>query len=548
MARSPLPVSLARPATRSPETALWAVTLLAAAAHATFAASAGGFWRDEANTVAFASMGSLAELFAHLRYDSAPPAVALLLRGAIALGLRTDFELRLVGAVVGIGALAALLAGARAFGARLPVATLGLFSLNAWVIRGGDMLRPQGLAMVATALAFFAAAAVARAPSARRLAALAAAGAFAAACAWTTLPLLGALAAALAFVAAGERCARRAAGALVLLAGAALVVAPLLADIRAANAWSSLVRTGARPGTLLTALSATSRFDLPLWAALVALAAATTLAGPRARRTPATRFALVALTAGTAASLAFLWWSALPTQPWYHLPLLALACAALDLLLALVFDSPGRLAAAAAATALVAALHGFALFDDLRLRTTNVDLLAAQLSRLAGAGDFLVVTPWQLGVSYTRVAAPGLAWSTLPPLADTRIHRYDLVREAMRRPEVADEVNARALATLAAGRRVFVLGSLPPTSARQVSPLPPAAPSALGWNADAYTLAWTRHFLSDVMPGASSARPVAGLRTNVSPYEDAQLYVLEGPGRRPDAGGAAGTPTVTLRR
>ncbi|MBI5168139.1 MAG: hypothetical protein HZA61_01490, partial [Candidatus Eisenbacteria bacterium] len=109
------------------------------------------------------------------------------------------------------------------------------------------------------------------------------------------------------------------------------------------------------------------------------------------------------------------------------------------------------------------------------------------------------------------------------------------------------EVNARALATLAAGRRVFVLGALPPTSARQFSPLPPAAPSGtLGWNSDAYTLAWTRHFLSDVLPGITGARAVAGMRTNVSPYEDTQLYVLEGAGGPSSAGGAGGATPVTL--
>jgi hypothetical protein len=524
---------------REAELALAAVVALAFAAHVTFARHAGGFWRDEANTLAFASMTSVRELFASLAYDSAPPTTALLVRAAMALGAHSDGALRAVGAAVGLGALAALIAGARSLGARLPVATLALFALNAWVVRGGDALRPQGLAMLGVTLAFVAAARVALAPGRRRIAIAAAASAFAALCAWTVLPLLGAIAAALLAVAVRERSRARAAGSVAIAAAAAIAVLPFASDLRAASVWGALVRTGADLSSLPAALGSSTRHDLLLWTLFVSLGLA---AGAIAWRAPRiapssplrTRdallapFALVALVAGAAASLSFLHWSALPTQPWYHLPLLALACLSLDLLLAPWVRRPGVLEASAAAVALLAAAHGYALYDKLLLRTTNVNLLAERLERLAAPGDFLVVTPWQLGVSYTRVAAAGLEWSTLPPLADTRIHRYDLVREAMLRPEDSDAVNARALATLAAGHRVFVLGALPPMNANAAAPMPPAAPSAaLGWNSDAYTLAWTRHFVADLLPSLRDARPVAGSRTNVSPYEDATLYVLE---------------------
>lgn len=516
------------------------VLMLAIGAHTTVARHAGGFWRDEANTLAFANMASLRELFANLRHDSAPPSIALLARAAMALGLRSDGALRAVGAAIGFGTLVAMLAGARSLGSRLPVATLALFALNAWVVRGGDALRPQGLGMLGVTLAFVAAAHVAIAPGRGHIALAAAASAFAALCAWTTLPLLGAIAAALLAIAAREGCGRRATGALAIAAAAALALTPFAPALRAANEWSALVRTGAHLNSLPAALAGTMRLDLALWA--LALAAGL-FAGVSAWRAPRAasgnslpapdatlaRFAVGALVLGAGASLAMLHWSALPTQPWYHLPLIALACLSLDLLLTR-WTRPARAALPAAAMViLLAMVHSFALAPEVLQRATNVDLHAGTLTRMAAPGDFLVVTPWQLGVSYSRVAAPGLAWSTLPPLADTRIHRYDLVREAMRHPEVSEAVDARALATLAEGHRVFVLGALPPTRSRELAPLPPPAPgSPLGWNSDAYTLAWTRRFVSDLMPAVSNVRRVELAHVPVSPYEAAALYVLEG--------------------
>ncbi|MBK7367255.1 MAG: hypothetical protein IPJ04_04885 [Candidatus Eisenbacteria bacterium] len=208
---------------------------LAVGAHVTFANHAGGFWRDEANTLAFAGMASLHELFANLRHDSAPPTIALLVRAATAIGAQSDGALRALGATVGLGALAAAIAGARSLGARLPVATLTLFALNAWVIRGGDALRPQGLGMLGVTLAFVATARVALEPSRRHIALAAAASAFAALCAWTTLPLLGAVAAALLVVAMRERCHRRAAGALVIAVAAAFTLLPFASALQAAR-------------------------------------------------------------------------------------------------------------------------------------------------------------------------------------------------------------------------------------------------------------------------------------------------------------------------
>ncbi|MBK7367256.1 MAG: hypothetical protein IPJ04_04890 [Candidatus Eisenbacteria bacterium] len=300
------------------------------------------------------------------------------------------------------------------------------------------------------------------------------------------------------------------------------------------------MRTGTNLNSLSAALAGTVRLDLALWALLTL---AGLLAGAAAWRAPRTknpgapserdaalvRFAAVALVFGAIGSLAFLWWSALPTQPWYHLPLISLACLSLDLLLAPWTREARAGLFAAAGVMLLAVVHSFALPTRVLQRTTNIDLHARTLAGLAAPGDFLVVTPWQLGVSYTRVAVPGLAWSTLPPLADTRIHRYDLVREAMQHPDVSEAVDARALATLAEGHRVFVLGALPPTNARELAPLPPPAPgSPFGWNSDAYTLAWTRRFVSDLMPAVSRANRIAHAPADVSPYEAAALYVFEG--------------------
>ena len=64
-------------------------------------------------------------------------------------------------------------------------------------------------------------------------------------------------------------------------------------------------------------------------------------------------------------------------------------------------------------------------------RQTNMDLIAGVLRERADARDLIVVHPWTFGVSFDRQYSGATPWTTLPPLADHRFHRYDLLKAKM---------------------------------------------------------------------------------------------------------------------
>ena len=135
-------------------------------------------------------------------------------------------------------------------------------------------------------------------------------------------------------------------------------------------------------------------------------------------------YGLLVLAIALPAQLVFLLYVGFPTAPWYSLSLLALMAGALEAMLQIA--SPafrlGRLALAAVLLVVVTP----SAFESLGLRQTNMDLAAAALAG-AGRDDFVVVSPWFLGVSFNRYYAGAAPWATIPPLADTSVHRTDLL-------------------------------------------------------------------------------------------------------------------------
>lgn len=122
---------------------------ISAALHLRFILNVGGLWRDEANSVALATLPSLREMAAFLDYDSFPILFFTVLRGWLGLfGTDNDVALRALGCLTGFGILLALWLNARAFGARLPVLSFALVGLNPMIIRYGDSSRAYGLGII----------------------------------------------------------------------------------------------------------------------------------------------------------------------------------------------------------------------------------------------------------------------------------------------------------------------------------------------------------------------------------------------------------------
>lgn len=137
----------------------WLAAALISAAilwlHFHFWQNAGGFWRDEVNTINLAQSHS----FEVMTHDSFPILMPLLvdLWGELGFG-GTDLGLRFVGMIFGLAIPAAFWAVARAT-RQPPLFSLVLFGLNALLICYGDLLRAYGLG---SALIVFALAAMGR--------------------------------------------------------------------------------------------------------------------------------------------------------------------------------------------------------------------------------------------------------------------------------------------------------------------------------------------------------------------------------------------------
>jgi hypothetical protein len=202
-------------------------------------------------------------------------------------------------------------------------------------------------------------------------------------------------------------------------------------------------------------------------------------------------FAAIVLLCGLEGFAGFLWWAALRTQPWYFLPLIALAAACFELgLPPLRRYFYGAFLAFVSVTSLVAVPFAWRAVHS---RFTNVDLVARRLAPEATPDDFVVVTPWNRGISFARYFQAKTPWETVPPLEDHSTHRYDLLQRQTQTKSVMGPVFERITATLQAGHRVWVVGTMDIPLARAAVPedLPAPPLEHTGWSAGPYVRRWT---------------------------------------------------------
>jgi len=511
-----------------------AITLAALWMHLAFLTHAGGLWRDEVNLVNLSALPSLAGL----SEDSFPILMPLLVRGWCELGLgATDLELRVLGVLIGIGLLGAFWAAAWVMGRLPPLLAMGFMALNATTLVYGDSLRAYGLGSLLIVLAMAGMWAFLVKPTLGRAT-------------WVTALMVASVqtlfhnAVLVAALCLGGWvvCARRRAwrpAALILGAGlaAAASLLPYLGNFVSALEPSAGWRTGFRPW--FTWLDLQKAIGFPseryVWAwvlfALAALASgvahwflgrrstgvaalhdrtdqsdrsdpadptdarqtrggATSRFGAGAVAEDLPCFAAVTLGAALVGFGGFLWRAGLTTQPWYFLPALALTAACFDAALGPLGQ---YFRAAWLGFSLVTAALALPLTRLNALsRMTNVDVVAHQLTARAGLEDFVVVSPWFCGISFARYYHGPAPWSTVPPLADHRFHRFDVVAAQLGKKEAIEPVLERMRATLQAGHYVWWVGQFDMPAPGRVPPgnlpLPPLEGS--GWSQTPYTINW----------------------------------------------------------
>jgi hypothetical protein len=235
----------------------------------------------------------------------------------------------------------------------------------------------------------------------------------------------------------------------------------------------------------------------------------------------------VSLLFGAAGFAFFLKLADLPTQPWYYTPLLAFSAVCLD---AIFFTGWRWARPAAMILAVVTISTAFAFgLPALKCRQTNVDLIAARLSTEVGPNDYVIVHPWHVGVTFERYYKGAAPWTTLPPLEDHALHRYDLLKSKMQATDPLAPVIDRITSTLQSGNRVWLVGNIPFTQ----KPLPeirPAPHNAWGWRDTSYSFYWGVQVTQFLAAHCGSAVVVMGRwESCVNPFENVVLVeVLTG--------------------
>jgi hypothetical protein len=130
------------------------------------------------------------------------------------------------------------------------------------------------------------------------------------------------------------------------------------------------------------------------------------------------------------------------------------------------------------------------------IRQTNMDIIASKLEQLAGKDDLILVNPWYLSISF-QYYYHGLApFTTLPPIEDYKIHRYDLIKAKMASADPIEPVLSEISRTLKSGNSVWVVGWIEILPESNLSPLlPPAPGSPFGWSWITYSASWEKQFV-----------------------------------------------------
>ena len=504
--------------------------------------AAGALWRDEASSVALATSSSMREVWRLLAHDPFPVLFPVVLRTWSGLGLaHDDSGFRLYGMIVGLTLLGAFWFASVAMARFPPLLALALAALCSTVVSSSAAIRAYGLGstLIVVTLALVWRYVARPTPARFTLGTLVATSSVQVLFHNAVLVLSVCVAGAIVvFRQRGVRGAREVAAMGVL---PALSLLPYVPQITKAQEWLVIEQTGFNLPTAWThcstALGSDYRFAIWVWVllALVGLSAAL-LRVARVRSETTSRegpsvqlFAGATLVLGIISFLVFLKAAKLPTQPWYYLPLIALVAACLD---PLVQSIHKRAVYVAAVTAAVMAAAGLPkAIANVRVRQTNLDLIAQRLAASAHPGDLILVDPWYCGITFARYYRGKAAWITLPPLSDYRLHRYDLLKERLAAREPVKDVLRGIEATLQSGHRVWVVGALrlPPRPDADV-PDPPSAPNATwGWADVPYSLIW------NAQAGLSIARHAARVETvriptvsRINPYEDLPVYIAWG--------------------
>jgi len=529
---------------RQPEwLAAFLITVVIIGFHFYLLSNAGGFWRDEVNLINVATHHSLGEMMR----DSFPVLMPLLVKGWSAGGLgAADVNLRLLGTLIGLATVAGLWLSAWLARRSPPLISLVLFGFNSTAITFGDELRSYGLGSLMMVLMFAAAWHFLKRPDVSRAALLAVFAMLSVQSLYHNAVLVGAICLGVVVVCLRHKNFRAAGSAFVAGLVAALSLLPYLSSLIAGRADVVVLRTGLSWPRffhgLLEALGFPWGQYIYVWGLLVLVVVGMAAASfskkaandvsCQAVSTADTRlFAGTTLLIAVAGFLGFLWLTALPGQPWYFLPLMALVAASFDVFRATLSRLVQTIFLGGVLVTFVIALP--VTKSDLNYRFTNLDTWAAGLTAQAKPNDYAVVTPWFCGITFAHYFKGATPWTTLPPLADHSSHRYDQMRLQMQTTNAMQPVLEQIAATLRSGQRVWLLApanivKMPAPDSLPPADLPPPPLPGSGWSDDPYSWTWTMQTVHFLARHGENFRQINSPEGGPRIAENLGLFVIEG--------------------
>lgn len=491
-----------------------ALTVFIVACHFIRIDRAGGLWRDEANSVYLASRASVQENWQKIQFDSFPVGWFVVLRAWNTLGLGdTDFSWRTLGFLVGIANVTLLWLASRVMsvpGSSLaPATALFLVGFCPAATTVGDSMRGYGLGMCCTVASVAATWATVCRPRVRSWMLIAALYTVTVQVSFQAAMAIFAIGSAAAVIGLQRRSAWQALAPLCAgsTAAASLIIyQPVFQDVRN---WDFILRQPINLGRLcMNWIDALQVIGLTQWPGMTPLTpfqrlvAATiwlTFAGTgcvlawkrwcTSKRAPSTPvsdpltsgsrhalaeielilFSVICLLVFVPAYLGGLFAFGWMTTARHYLVGIALSGVLIDSILRNSLGQSRRLRSSLAIAVAVASLAtGDAVLRGVMIRATNIDLAAKVINDRVAPGDVVLVSPWEIGVSFHRYCNPGVRWFTLPPLEDNSVHRYDLYRNVLR-DATYGETTCRFLRSEAStlGNIWYVGSDLKPTAAGQ---------------------------------------------------------------------------------
>ncbi len=426
--------------------------------HFTLYHSGGPIWGDKINSVHLARMSLTKGINSALSYDSFPP-LSIVIFHFWNIFFQSDQGFRFFGLIIGLGVIATIWFNAKIFKSGMPVLVLAIFGLNSVAIRFGDATRAYGLGTIFVILTFglvwkltldnfnlknFFLATTAAILSVQTMYQ----NAF--------LVLSICLGGILVLIVRKDWKKIWSICAVGLIAALSLI--PYISFIKNANDWSIVAQAQQHQDSIWPVIS--QAFGIPslpgISAILIVISfLALIFFSLRSQETVQQKekilFIIISLFIGALLFITFLVRIRVPVKDYYLIPIIALTAIVLEII---IESKKVRIL-----LALLLLIISFPkVFTDLKTRVTDIDLIAEQIAENANTNDYILINPWQVGVSFNHYYMGANKWQTLPPMEDLSIFRYDLIKEKLSQPDPTKEVFDQIEKTLSSGNKVWVVG------------------------------------------------------------------------------------------